>query len=272
MRVNISKKDLETLFDEGRFDDIRKLVNYCYSLSASSTIVEFLKDNNGRRSTEELKEHVIKSTMKAIRSHNALFDQENFVPFYEKRSFFKKKLEAPLTYEESRYLKLFPSEEKSIKKETKGKINKESYDALKRIYEFDKDNYYTYIHRTAGEVDPIEENGIRFGSSTSIDDMCQRMDNFYFMLREISNCNNYKFSSGCFIIKIPKTAITENSEPIFYNKDEDIYLNPKYVVAYATVRGTNIVSVELNEDFNIVQSKYYNEENVITNVRSNPYK
>lgn len=272
MRVNVSKKDLEVLFDEGRYDEIKKLVNYCYSSSAANSVVEFLKDNTERRSSEDLKKHVIVATMKAIRSYNAIYDQQNFVPYHEKRSFFKKKVSGNLTYEESRYLKLFPSDEKILKKESKDKINKESYDALKRIYEFDKDNYYTYIHRTASEVDPVEENGIRYGSSTSIDDMCQRMDNFYFMLREIAFCNNYKYSSGCFIVKIPKTAIIEKSEPIFYDNDGVIYLNPKYVVAYATVRGSNIVSVELNEEYNIVESNYYNEEPVKTNVKTNPYK
>lgn len=272
MKIDVRKKDIEKMFDNGEYERIERLLYLAYSPTAARGVIDFFKSHIDLKSSDSFKNYLVTAVMKAVRGHNVQSDITEFDPYIEKRKILKKKAIAHLTKEEKKHLKLFSSEEKIYKKQIKGKVSKDAYETLKSIYEYDKDNSYTLIHRTGFEVDPIFESGIRFGSSTDLYDMCQRMDNFNFMLSEISLCNDYKYSSGCFIVKIPKKAINEKSEPIFYNKDENIYLNPKYVVAYAPVRGKMILSVELNDEFNIVQSEYYNEEPVILSNDTPNYK
>ena len=262
MKLKINKKDVEKLFYERDFKTIEDLLKLAYPVSVSKGIIDFFINSEGTRSVEYLKEYVVGSVMKGIRSYNESEDVKYFEPYIEKRTFFKKKMSTTLTPEEETYIKVFPHDEKEFKKDLKGKVSKEAYTALKRIYEEDKENTYTLIHRTAAEVDPIFVNGIKFGSSTFLYEMCQRVDNFQFMLGAISLCGNYKSSLGCFIIKIPKTAITEKNVPIYYKKDDSVYLNPKYVVAYAPVVAKKILPIEINTEANNVESQYCFDENV----------
>ena len=262
MRIQLNKKDVEKLFDNNELDIIEDLLKITYPVSIAKGIVNFIEEGKGKKSTESLKKYLINSVMKGIRSYNRDEDIENFEPYLEKRKLFRKKMHGVLTPEEDTYLTVFSKDIKGFKKDLRGRISKKAYESLKSIYEDNKEDTYTLIHRTGYEVDPIFEDGIRFGSSTEIYDMCQRMDNFHFMLEAISLCNNYKYSSGCFIIKIPKKAITEKTESIFYKKEDILYLNPKYVVAYAPVSGNKVLTVEENKEAKDIESEYYVDEKV----------
>ena len=54
------------------------------------------------------------------------------------------------------------------------------------------------------------------------------------------------------IIKIPKQALNEKNVPIYYIKDDSLYLDPRFVVAYAPVKNKKVLPVELNEQMNNV--------------------
>lgn len=140
------------------------------------------------------------------------------------------------------------------------KIDKKIGETLEALYNYESDKYMIGIHRTASLKESIFEKGIKFDEAPYIHDHVQMFNNFPFMLREIMLCENYKFSRGCFIVKIPKESIKgteETAEPIYYkNKDGNIYLRPEFICAYVPVENKKIQNIEFN---NLIHDKIYDE-------------
>ena len=156
--------------------------------------------------------------------------------------------------------------------EMNNSISKKTGEILQSLYDYDSDEYVIGIHRTASDVNQIFSKGIIY-KNLDLYDHVQLFSNFPFFLREIKYCESYKFSRGCFIIKIPKKdvkGLIENANPIFYkNKDGNIYLKPDFICAYVPVHNRNIGNIILNtENHDIYYNNtefYYNEQ--ITDVK-----
>lgn len=90
-------------------------------------------------------------------------------------------------------------------------------------------------------------------------DHVQPMTNFCYMLHEIKYCEEYKLSTGVYIIKIPKAFVKGNvefAEPILYVKEDgDIYLRPDFIAAYVPVFQGRLGKVEIND----YPREYYKE-------------
>ena len=166
----------------------------------------------------------------------------------------------------------------SMYEEMDNTIDLETGLILQQLYDYKADEYYTAIHRTASSKEDIFKKGIYFGKgnfpSTDFDDHIQVVQNFPFMLREIKYCNDYKYSTGCFIVKIPKRNIRsryvdEKTEPIYYRaEDGKVYIRPEFISAYVPVRNEELQPVEFNtEPHNIYNSDttYYLDENIANN-------
>lgn len=261
MKISTQKKEIEKLYDSKSFHELFKLFAICSSKEHADRFKNLLSNSKIDLSKEQTKRYVVNEIIKTIRMHNIDEDYKNFKPHVEKKSFFKQKQKFQ-TKEEMLYSKLFKSNIKMSKNNWQGKISEEAYQSLKQLYELDKDDYYIGIHRTNFFVDDIFEEGLRFGSDTNINELVQRMDNFDVMLDEISKCEGYKNSYGCFIIKVPRKDVVDKDEPIYYMKDDTLYLNPKYVVAYAPVKNKKVLPIEMNEQMDIVSSTVYEGENV----------
>lgn len=133
------------------------------------------------------------------------------------------------------------------------KLDKKTGLTLQMLFDYDEENYVIGIHRTCHDYKRMFEKGIDYNDeSPYLHDHVQIFDSFPIMLNEISKCNNYKGSTGCIIVKIPKNSIkmsAEGSTPIYYKSksDNNIYLMPNFVSGYVPVRGGVIQSIILNE-------------------------
>ena len=252
MKLNISKEDLNILCMNKKYEEIEKIVNFISEGNDPQTF-EFIKQLEGKNDSL-----LVTTVCNMILYHNINEKLSNFVPYRPKKAFKEKFLKGHLTEEEKKYIKLFKRSINKFKKAWEGNVDKETYDALKQIYEIDKDEYYIGIHRTSSPLEDTFENGIRCRDN-DLETHVQKMDNFDFMLSQISSCENYKLSDGCFIIKIPKKAVDEKSTPIFYENNGGLYLDPKYIVGYVPVRRRKLAFLELNYRFNDVNSTIYNE-------------
>ena len=127
--------------------------------------------------------------------------------------------------------------------------------ALEQLYTYNEEEYFTCIHRTIHDKDSIFKKGISYekDDTPEFGNHVQIFQNFPAMLLEIKKCHNYKGSTGCFIIKVPKKDVKEKfaddtSEPIYYkNKDGNIYLRPEFIAAYVPVSNNILEDVELNK-------------------------
>lgn len=254
MRIEVHKKQLEKMFDERRFEELYKLLKMSFDSSTSNSIITFLEKSMSKNtySMKTLKDYLIDAVLKSVRSHNQKEDMNNFIPYVQKKKFYKRRLNDVLTPDEAKFLKHFRKSVLISIKRYNGKLTEETYNTLKRVYDYDKDMFYTGIHRTGANIDNIFENGICFGSVADFNNHVQIEHNFDQMLCNISSCEGYKYSKGCFIIKVPKKAIDEKTEPVFYNDGESIFLDPKYVVMYAPVYRQRILTPELNSEMKIV--------------------
>ena len=256
MRISLARKDVEKLFDEKKYDEIKKLLILSYTERGASAIINFFDNNisDSSYSFIDMKNYIVGELMNGIRNHNKDDDLENFVPFLQKRKAIKKDFSYYLTGEEKNYLNKFKKSIILCKKRYNGNITLDVFNTLKKIYEYDKEYLYTGIHRTNYYVDEIFKNGIKYEQSPSLGTHVQIEHSFDEMLFNISSCENYKNSTGCFIIKVPKKAINEKNEPIYYQDDNGIYLNPKYIVMFVPVSKKKILTPELNEEFSNIQS------------------
>ena len=252
MRINLNKRDIEKLFDNNCYNELINIYKSCVS---NVDLVDGL--TNMFYNPSENRESIIFMICDVVRNHNYYENYKIFVPCGD-----YKKID-DMTDDEKNYMKFakrMKIDIEDFKKNYYGNINKESLDALYQLYEIDKNNYYIGIHRTNYYVDYIFQEGINVGSIADLNDTVQRMDNFDLMLSEISSCESYKHSNGCFIVKVPKDAINNKSEPLYYLKNECIYLNPQYVVGHADVMNRKIINVELNEQMDIVNSNIFEGE------------
>ena len=171
---------------------------------------------------------------------------------------------------------------KDLRKDTKytatlikDKIPKDLGLILQELYDYKNDEYFIGIHRTCTDKNFIFKNGIKYGDSTEFDNHVQVFNDLVHMLSEIIDCESYKGSVGCIIVKIPKKDIrkeyaNEKSEEIFYtDSDGDLYLKPEYVAGYVRVGLSTIKSVEFNtlkhDDIYNENTKYFFDENIKKN-------
>ena len=146
---------------------------------------------------------------------------------------------------------------------------------LEQLYAYNEEEYFTCIHRTIHDKDSIFKKGISYGNDDTPEfgNHVQIFQNFPTMLSEIKNCNNYKGSTGCFIIKVPKKDVNrkfanDSSEPIYYkNKDGYTYLRPEFIAAYVPVFEKELKDVELNKyshnDIYEEDTTFYFDQNLL---------
>lgn len=256
MRISLTKKEVEKLFDEKKYDELKELLMFSFSMDGAQAIINFFDANINKNtySMAEMKNYMVNQVVTGIRNHNNEDDLKNFYPYIQKRKIFMKKISEKLTKEEEIHLKRFKKSIHLCRKKYNGNITQKTYNLLKRIYDYDKDTFYTGIHSTGSDIDEIFENGLCFDQIADFQNHVLIEHNFDEMLYNISSSEGYKQSRGCFIVKVPKRAINEKDEPIFYKNNDKIYLNPKYIVMFVPVVKKKILTPELNEEMSLVNS------------------
>lgn len=156
------------------------------------------------------------------------------------------------------------------------KIDKQIGEILQQLYDYRELGYAIGIHRTAATPNELFEKGLNYRDDNTFAEHVQRMDNLPVLLSEISICEGYKISNGCFISVVPRASIVKlkdhekeklkskyievykdkweeeynkiiTPQPIYYkNKDGNIYLRPEYINAYVPVSNKELKSVEFN--------------------------
>lgn len=178
------------------------------------------------------------------------------------------KYNIPIKYNipEASFLK---KDREEIYKEMNNTIDKNIGETLEQIYSYNQEEYVTAIHRTSLSKEQIINNIFEQGISYEYDlkpdhcDHVQIIENFPFFLREIKYCNNYKFSQGVVILKIPKKYIgkekTDELLPLYYKaNDGKTYLRPEFVSAYVPVKNEKICDVI----FNTKNHNIYNNDTI----------
>lgn len=223
--MGYSRKDLEELYE----NNPNELGKIFMSVGIDSTTIQKLFNSYP-------KSELIDEVMKILRYSQ--FD-EKIDQYYS----------IPLKYKEPEY-ELFRKDREDDYNEMNNSIDKITGETLQALYDYDADKYFIGIHRTAALPEEIFQKGLKM-RGTDIDDHVQIMENFCFMLREIKYCEGYKFSQGCFIVKVPKKSVKGNvneAEPIYYVSDDGkIYLRPEFITAYVPVCDRKIGKVEMNK-------------------------
>lgn len=140
---------------------------------------------------------------------------------------------------------------------------------MEQIYSFEHEKYYVGIHRTCNDVNKIMKEGIAMKKNlTDINNHVQIIKNFPFMLEQIEHANEYKGSTAVLILKIPKKDIDcnyetmEERDPIYYQKDGTLFLDPKYIVGFVPNNGGEISDFIFNDviDKNVnIYPHYYDD-------------
>lgn len=179
-----------------------------------------------------------------------------------------------LKKENQKYIipKEYKKEKPNIYKRQNKKYDIEFGKLMEQIYTFEQEEYYVGIHRTCNDVNKIMKEGIAMKSnSTDIYNHVQIVKNFPFLLEQIEHSIEYKSSAFTLILKIPKKDIDPKfetnleREPIYYEKENQIYLNPKYIVGVAPRNSGELNEFIFNEliDKNIKNYPTYYDENII---------
>ena len=88
------------------------------------------------------------------------------------------------------------------------------------------------------------------------------------MLEQIEHANEYNGSTAVLILKIPKKDIDcnyetmEERDPIYYQKDGTLFLDPKYIVGFVPNNGGEISDFIFNDviDKNVnIYPHYYDD-------------
>lgn len=169
----------------------------------------------------------------------------------------------PKKYKKAEYKSLQDERNKMYNNLNKS-IDKKIGETLEALYNYQEDEYITGIHITGNLVYfdgfekgiPTRERPDRFVDHIMV------TKSFPYMLHYIKYCNQYKFSSGAFIIKIPRKSLEKDgyiSSALLYYKDEAgrIYIRPEYIVAYVPVLNEKMCDVYIND---YPHNKLYNEE------------
>lgn len=185
------------------------------------------------------------------------------------------KYNIPIKYIEAE-VPMFQEDRCRIYTQITNKIDKETGKILQQLYDYKELGYAIGIHRTASSTNEIFDKGLNYRDDNTYAEHIQKMDNLPLMLSEISSCESYKLSRGCFISIVPRASIVKLNEedkeklkikykeiykdnwqekynkiitpqPIYYkNNDGNIYLRPEYINAYVPVRNKELKSVEFN--------------------------
>ena len=244
----ITKDSIEKLYDNKYYSKIAAIMHSCgYDDIVINTIISNSINASDPDDAKKNKDYLVNSVLVAIRAHNIDDDFEKFEPYDVKKNLKKEKLSGVITEEEKDYLERFKKKNTRSIKHINNKISQNAYRDLLDLYENEKENYYIGIHRTSSEMDPIFEEGILFGGTADFSNHIQKMHNYIEMLTAISDCEYYKNSYGAFVVKIPKKALDEGNYPIYYNKDNKIYLNPKYIACFVPVKNKKVLTPILND-------------------------
>lgn len=187
----------------------------------------------------------------------------------EKLKIDKEYYNIPIEYKKAEY-DFFQDDRNLIYDEMNNSIDLMIGKKIQSLYDYDQENYYTGIHRTINSPNVVFSKGINVRAN-DLSSHVQIMGNLPLMLREIKNCNNYKGSLGCYIVKIPKKGYKYNGidpVPLFYkSEDGELYLRPEFILAYVPVYDrelTDVVFNKENHDIYSEETEFYTDETVKT--------
>lgn len=232
MVFNVTRKDLEKMYDNNEVSRILEIYSLCTNKRNVKVIKDFL-DRDNSMSTEDIKRLLTTEIIIRIREHNRKELKNNFIPM-----------------------------KKSNLLKENNCINRESCITLNQIYNTKKDEYVLGVHDVQYFMDYILEDGIPYGKNAELEDKVTIINDFEELIQRISTCDDEVKSNGCIIVKVPKSALIEQEEPIYYIYKNNLYLNPKYVVCYVLVEDKKILSVEINNSYNEIESTIYEGESL----------
>lgn len=258
MAYNLTRKNIAKFIENNDTKRILEIYAECTSIEDANKIKTFIEADGYELSHEQMVSLASSEIANKIRERDRDSLEKAFVPMKEKNT----KNNDYYTDEEKKFNKISRREIRFFKSNYKDKVSSESYTILKQIYNTNKDKYYLGLYDIQYVVDHVLENGIIFGHKADFQRHIRVIHNFDLMMNQISSCNDQRQSYGSLIIKIPKEAIDNNSIPIYYNRNDTIYLNPKYIVCYVPVKNKKILTVEINNSMNDVESNIYNRESL----------
>lgn len=256
MVFKVTRKDLEKLYNNNEISKILKIYSACASEEEVKILKEFINRDNSDFTDKDLSRFITTIVIKKVRNHNREEEFNSFIPM-EKKLDYKTDY---LTSDESKYIKSSKNDIKYFVNHYKNNVNSETYIILKQIYNTKKDECYLGLYNIQYDVDLLLEEGIPFGIRGNFTNRIKIINNFDLLLNSISSCDDERQSYGSLIIKIPKKSITSKSEPIYYDNEGTLYLNPKYVVCFVPVKERKLLSVEINQSYNDVESTVYEGE------------
>ena len=259
MKLSIKKKDIEKLYEKRDFHELFRLYALCSSNKQAERFKKLLSNEKIDLNQEQTKKYVVSEMLKALREYNLNEQYNSFKPYDLKKSIIKKE---ELTKEELLFNKMYKNEIKDASNNIKGYICEKAFLNLEKAYELEKEMCYTGIIYSRSLVEDAFMDGIRF-ESTNILERFNRFDNLYMMIDEISKSPICNKNNGCYIIKIPKDYIVEKREPIYYIKNNTLYLNPIFILMHVKVKNKRIVDTEINNDSNRVLSNIYENQELL---------
>lgn len=155
MVVNITKKDLEKLYNNNEYDKIFEIYSKYASEEDVLNLRNVLEKNVNNLSEEDLKRFICATINDKAREHNRKEQIKNFEPMVKKRT-----NNNYLIKDENKYIRLFKKEIRQIVKDYKKNIGEESYRVLRQIYNTDKENCYLGLFNIRYSVDNYLEEGI----------------------------------------------------------------------------------------------------------------
>lgn len=171
------------------------------------------------------------------------------------------KYKIPKELKEAEYPFLQKDRNKIYKRQNQ-KYTNEFGKIMEQIYQYMNDEYYIGIHRTCNDADNMMYEGIKMKSNINdITNHVQIIKNFPLLLEELQNADNYKGATTSLIIKIPKKDIdihieSDDREPIYYEKDGNLYLNPKFIIGHVPVNDGNLNQFIFNDNIDPTISQY----------------
>lgn len=262
MKINTKRRDIERLYEKRDFHEIFRLYALCSSNKQAERFKKLLSNDKIDLNQEQTKKYVVSEVLKTVREYN-LNDDYNSFEAYKNISIKKEK---ELTKEELLFNKMYKNEIKEAINSIKGYINEKAYINLEKAYDLGKDICYTGIIYSKSSVDDAFTQGIRF-DTTNILERFNRFDNYIIMLNEISKSSSCNQNNGCYLIKIPKDYIVEKREPIYYIKNNLLYLNPMFILMHVKVKNKRILDTEINNEKNTIKSTVFEKEEI--NLKSN---
>ena len=255
MVLNVNRKELERLLENNEISRFLEIYSFCSTPEELNIMKLFLSNDGYGLSRKDLIRLATIDAVSKIRENDRKELEKQFVPIKKntnKNDYYTK--------EETKYFKYNKREIKRFRSTFKDYIGSETYRILKQIYNTKKDECYLGIYDIQYNVDTILEEGIVFGTTAVFEKRIKTIHNYDYLINQISNCNEEKQSYGSVIIKVPKEAIDKKSIPIYYEKDNLIFLNPEYIICYVPVKNKKLLTVEFNDSFNTVISTIYEGE------------